>query len=88
MFFIMFREPSDIHETLRHYRLAPTKNASVAMEMTELDVERREQESLNRIELVETVTCRAEQGEEDEAGRSHLIFMKFLDYFPFRFSFA
>ena len=77
MYIIMFREPNDIHETLRHYRLAPTKNASVAMEMTELDVERREQESLNRIELVETVTCRAEQAEEDEATRSHSIFMKF-----------
>ena len=67
----MFREPSDIHETLRHYRLAPTKNASVAMEMTELGGERMkaEQENLNRIDLVETVTCRAEQGEE-ECGRS------------------
>ena len=64
------REPNDIHETLKNYRLAPTKNASVAMEMTELGEERRgEQENVNMIELVETVTCRAELGEENQSGR-------------------
>ena len=41
------------------------------MEMTELGGERMktDQENLNRIDLVETVTCRAEQP-EDECSRS------------------
>ena len=52
---------------MRNYRLAPTKNASVGMEMTELGEER--EENLNRIELVETVTCRADLGEEDQVNR-------------------
>ena len=61
----MFREPNDIHETLRNYRLAPTKTESVAMEMTQLGGETGGEENLNRIELVETVTCRADPGEEE-----------------------
>ena len=41
------------------------------MEMTELGGERAkgDQENLNRIDLVETVTCRAE-GEEEDCSRS------------------
>ena len=62
---LLFREPNDIHETLRNYRLAPTKTESVAMEMTQLGEETEREENLNRIELVETVTCRADPGEEE-----------------------
>ena len=66
-----FREPNDINESLRKYKLQPMKNegSREEMEMTSMRTVEVE-DNVNMIQLVETVTVNVEQDDDRERDQS------------------
>eukprot|EP00092_Neocalanus_flemingeri_P095196 GFUD01121107.1.p1 GENE.GFUD01121107.1~~GFUD01121107.1.p1 ORF type:complete len:130 (-),score=28.21 GFUD01121107.1:114-503(-) len=64
MVLAMVREPEDIHETLKMYKLQPIQGSSTTISRKSTAL------NLNSIETVETVTCRL--GEEDVTGKGRV----------------
>ena len=65
---IIFREPNDINESLRKYKLQPVTNSNGSAEEIEMNRLRtvEVEDNVNMIQLVETVTVNVEVDQEEK----------------------